>query len=110
MPTLVGSVDIRALENAGINGYDVRECARRQFGSDLRIDTNLENNTLRFSVDGASLQRWRERDAAQEHDAVQVLTISGKHSAYSVALRLPLSQYTAQTKVVPTRSKKLLLI
>lgn len=104
MPTIVGSVSIRALENAGIKGYDVRECAQRQFGSALRIDTNLKYDTLEFSVDDASLQRWRERDA------VQVLTISGKYSAYSVALRLPLSQYTAQTKVVPTRSKKLLLI
>ena len=104
MPTLVGSVDIRALEHAGINGYDVRECARRQFGSDLRIDTDINHNILQFSVDDASLQRWRERDA------VQVLTISGKHGAYSVALRLPLSHYTPQTKVVPTRSKKLLLI
>ena len=104
MPILVGSVDIRALEDAGINGYDVRECAQRQFGSALRVGTNLENNALQFSVDDASIQRWRERDA------VQVLTISGKHSAYSVALRLPLSHYTAQTKVVPTRSKKLLLI
>lgn len=104
MPTLVGSVDIRALENAGINGYDVRECAHRQFGSDLRVDIDIHHNTLKFSVDDASLQRWQKRDA------VQVLTISGKYSAYSVALRLPLSQYTAQTKVVPTRSKKLLLI
>lgn len=104
MSTLVGSVDIRALEHAGINGYDVQESVKRQFGSALRIRHDIYENTISFLIADEDAPRWRMGDA------VQVLTISGKHSAYSVALRLPFSQYTAQTKVVPTSSKKLLLI
>ena len=104
MPILVGSVDVRTLTDAGIDARDVQESVRRWFGSDLRIRHDTHENTISFLIADEDAPRWRVADA------VQVLTISGKHSAYSVALRLPLSQYTAQTKVVPTSSKKLLLI
>ena len=104
MPIVVGSVDVQTLTNAGIDARDVQESVRRWFGSDLRIRHDTYENTISFLIADEGAPHWRVADA------VQVLMIYGKRGSYSVALRLPLSQYTAQTKVVPTSSKKLLLI
>jgi hypothetical protein len=107
MRQLAGNVSVRVLEDSGICMADVREQVRAQFGDALAVEYDSRADALRFFIDD-SLSH-----PAYDNIAVPILRLYGRGGTYSVALSIPyaMNSYlaTTQTKVVPTRSKKLLL-
>lgn len=111
MSTLVGSVSVRQLEHAGITVHDVRNCCQIQFGNELAFRHNTLTEEVQFYTE------CPER-VFNRPDTVPVLQLHGDRGTYIVALMPPfdptlhdyMTATAPETKVVPTRSKKLLLI
>jgi len=104
MSTLVGSVSVCQLEAAGIAYNDVRNCCLIQFGNELSFRHSALTGDVQFYAE--RLERVFTRP-----DTVRVLRLNGSRAPVHVALIPPwrLHTYIPETKVVPTRSKKLLL-
>ena len=104
MSTLVGSVSVRQLEHTGITWNDVWRCCHDQFGTALSFQHTTITDEVHFYVE-------RPERVFKEPDRIPVLQLHGDRGTYSVALMPPcqLHTYLPEPKVVPTRSKKLLL-
>ena len=104
MSTVVGSVSVRQLEHTGITAHDVRNCCYMQFGNDLLFRQNALTDEVQFYTESPECVFNRP-------DTVPILQLHGDRGTYSVALMPPcqLHTYLPEPKVVPTRSKKLLL-
>lgn len=108
MPTLVGSVSAQTLTDADIRVQDVRNCCHAQFGSALLFWHDVHTHEVRFYTE------YPER-VFKRRDTIPALRLAGSRNTITVLLLAPFdpSYFThaaaPQTKVVPTRSKKLLL-
>ncbi len=104
MSTLVGSASIRQLEHTGITQPDVRNCCQIQFGNELTFRQNALTDEVHFYAE-------RPERVFNRSDTMPVLRLNGSRGTYCVALMPPcqLHTYIPETKVVPARSKKLLL-
>jgi len=104
MSTLVGSISVHQLDNGGITAHNVRNCCQIQFGNDLLFRHSALTDEVRFYTD-------RPERVFKRPDTVPVLRLNGSLGTCSVALVPPcqLHTYLPEPKVVPTRSKKLLL-
>lgn len=106
---VVGSVTVSLLDANGINPQDVQACVSQQYGSNLSIRHNRITDNIEFIATNASALSPRP-------DCIPTLALRGLGQTVTVALIAPFdpSYFThaaaPQTKVVPTRSKKLLLI
>lgn len=105
MSTLVGSVSVRQLESAGITYHDVLNCCQIQSGNELAVRHNNHTNEVQFYTE-------HPERVFNKPDVIPTLQLRGDHGTYTVLLMPPcqLHTYIPEPKVVPTRSKKLLLI
>lgn len=109
MSSVVGRVKVSMLDANGIYPHDVQECVSQQYGSKLSIRHNRATDEIEFIATNASTLSPRP-------DCIPTLALRGRGQTVTVALMAPFdpSYFThaaaQQTKVVPTRSKKLLLI
>jgi hypothetical protein len=102
MSSVVGRVKVGTLDVHGIQPHDVRACIRQQYGSALTVEFNSVTDEIEIiALDSSFLS-----------DRIPVLSLRGQGQTVSLALMPPFdpTYYPPQTKVVPTRSKKLLLI
>lgn len=109
MSSVVGSVAVSTLEANGIGPHDVQACVSQQYGSKLSIRHNRATDEIELVATNASALSPRP-------DCIPTLTLRGQGRTVTVALMAPFDPSyftyatTTPTKVVPTRSKKLLLI
>jgi len=104
MSSVVGRVKVGMLDANGIQPHDVQECVNWQYGNSLMIKHNRATDEIEFvASDSAFLTR---------SDCIPTLSLRGRGQTVTVMLMPPFdpTYYPPQTKVVPTRSKKLLLI
>lgn len=109
MSSVVGSVAVSTLEANGIHPHDVQACVYQQYGNKLSVWHNRITDNIEFIATSASTLSPRP-------DCIPTLTLRGQGRTVTVALMAPFDPSyftyatTTPTKVVPTRSKKLLLI
>lgn len=109
MSSVVGRVKVSMLEANGIDPHDVQACVSQQYGSKLSIRHNRNTNEIEFVATNASA-------LSPQPDCIPTLALRGQGRTVTVALMAPFDPSyftyatTTPTKVVPTRSKKLLLI
>jgi hypothetical protein len=104
MPSIVGCVEVRMLEANDIHPHDVQECVRQQYGSALTVKYNPVTDVIEFVASDSAF--------SSRSDCIPTLSLRGRGQTVSVLLMPPFdpTYYPPRTKVVPTRSKKLLLI
>jgi hypothetical protein len=97
------------LDANGIHPHDVQACVSQQYGSKLSIRHNRATDEIEFVATDAST-------LSPHPECIATLALRGRGQTVTVALMAPYDPFyfthaaAPQTKVVPTRSKKLLLI
>ncbi len=109
MSSVVGCVKVSMLDANGIHPHDVQACVSQQYGSKLSIRHNRATDEIEFVATDAST-------LSPHPECIATLALRGRGQTVTVALMAPYDPFyfthaaAPQTKVVPTRSKKLLLI